>query len=83
MNVNDTEIAWSILQRKGYQRTTDLTEVKERPFFKQVQLFVSKQLTNRITVLTGRRCPSGNLLCKVRSCHKLYRKVFKMMYSVE
>ncbi|KAK9529546.1 hypothetical protein VZT92_013630 [Zoarces viviparus] len=26
MNVNDTEIAWSILQRKGYQRTVDLTE---------------------------------------------------------
>lgn len=26
MNVNDTEIAWSILQRKGYQRTADLSE---------------------------------------------------------
>ncbi|XP_040889036.1 CDK5 regulatory subunit-associated protein 1 [Toxotes jaculatrix] len=26
MNVNDTEIAWSILQRKGYQRTVDLNE---------------------------------------------------------
>ncbi|XP_044077814.1 CDK5 regulatory subunit-associated protein 1 isoform X2 [Siniperca chuatsi] len=26
MNVNDTEIAWSILQRKGYQRTVDLSE---------------------------------------------------------
>ncbi|KAF7653037.1 hypothetical protein LDENG_00088100 [Lucifuga dentata] len=26
MNVNDTEIAWSILQRKGYERTTNLTE---------------------------------------------------------
>ncbi|XP_070814631.1 mitochondrial tRNA methylthiotransferase CDK5RAP1 [Chaetodon trifascialis] len=26
MNVNDTEIAWSILQRKGYQRTIDLSE---------------------------------------------------------
>ncbi|XP_062250877.1 CDK5 regulatory subunit-associated protein 1 [Platichthys flesus] len=26
MNVNDTEIAWSILQRKGYQRTLDLNE---------------------------------------------------------
>lgn len=29
MNVNDTEIAWSILQRKGYQRTEDLQEVQE------------------------------------------------------
>ena len=27
MNVNDTEIAWSILQKKGYERTTDFTEV--------------------------------------------------------
>ncbi|XP_076012685.1 mitochondrial tRNA methylthiotransferase CDK5RAP1 isoform X1 [Genypterus blacodes] len=26
MNVNDTEIAWSILQRRGYQRTAELTE---------------------------------------------------------
>uniref|UniRef100_A0A8C3G971 Mitochondrial tRNA methylthiotransferase CDK5RAP1 n=1 Tax=Cyclopterus lumpus TaxID=8103 RepID=A0A8C3G971_CYCLU len=26
MNVNDTEIAWSILQRKGYRRTADLGE---------------------------------------------------------
>ncbi|XP_060925018.1 CDK5 regulatory subunit-associated protein 1 [Limanda limanda] len=26
MNVNDTEIAWSILQRKGYLRTVDLNE---------------------------------------------------------
>lgn len=26
MNVNDTEIAWSILQRKGYRRTTDVEE---------------------------------------------------------
>lgn len=26
MNVNDTEIAWSILQRKGYQRTVNLSE---------------------------------------------------------
>ncbi|XP_069571755.1 mitochondrial tRNA methylthiotransferase CDK5RAP1 isoform X1 [Brachyistius frenatus] len=26
MNVNDTEIAWSILQKKGYQRTVDLNE---------------------------------------------------------
>ncbi|XP_046881628.1 CDK5 regulatory subunit-associated protein 1 [Hypomesus transpacificus] len=26
MNVNDTEIAWSILQKKGYERTTDFTE---------------------------------------------------------
>lgn len=27
MNVNDTEIAWSILQKKGYQRTADLKQV--------------------------------------------------------
>ncbi|XP_070758062.1 mitochondrial tRNA methylthiotransferase CDK5RAP1 [Enoplosus armatus] len=26
MNVSDTEIAWSILRRKGYQRTADLSE---------------------------------------------------------
>ncbi|XP_074500838.1 mitochondrial tRNA methylthiotransferase CDK5RAP1 [Sebastes fasciatus] len=26
MNVNDTEIAWSILQRKGYLRTVDLSQ---------------------------------------------------------
>ncbi|KAK6321657.1 hypothetical protein J4Q44_G00086330 [Coregonus suidteri] len=26
MNVNDTEIAWSILQKKGYQRTSDVDE---------------------------------------------------------
>ncbi|XP_059184306.1 CDK5 regulatory subunit-associated protein 1 [Centropristis striata] len=26
MNVNDTEIAWSILQRNGYERTVDLKE---------------------------------------------------------
>ncbi|XP_037535238.1 CDK5 regulatory subunit-associated protein 1 [Nematolebias whitei] len=26
MNVNDTEIAWSILQKKGYDRTTSLNE---------------------------------------------------------
>lgn len=28
MNVNDTEIAWSILQGKGYLRTADLNEVQ-------------------------------------------------------
>lgn len=28
MNVNDTEIAWSILQKKGYQRTSDVAEVQ-------------------------------------------------------
>lgn len=33
MNVNDTEIAWSILQRKGYQRTADLSEVWQSSFF--------------------------------------------------
>ncbi|XP_025763286.1 mitochondrial tRNA methylthiotransferase CDK5RAP1 isoform X3 [Oreochromis niloticus] len=27
MNVNDTEIAWSILQKKGYQRTAHLSEM--------------------------------------------------------
>ncbi|KAM9362323.1 mitochondrial tRNA methylthiotransferase CDK5RAP1 [Symphorus nematophorus] len=26
MNVNDTEIAWSVLQRRGYQRTADLSQ---------------------------------------------------------
>ena len=28
MNVNDTEIAWSVLQKKGYQRTNDPSEVQ-------------------------------------------------------
>jgi len=32
MNVNDTEIAWSILQKKGYQRTTDINEVQSDIF---------------------------------------------------
>lgn len=27
MNVNDTEIAWAILQKSGYVRTRDLAEV--------------------------------------------------------
>lgn len=27
MNVNDTEIAWSLLQKKGYRRTADVGEV--------------------------------------------------------
>lgn len=36
MNVNDTEIAWSILQRKGYQRAVDLSEVQESSIFIQV-----------------------------------------------
>ena len=27
MNVNDTEIAWSILQKSGYSRTDNITEV--------------------------------------------------------
>lgn len=30
MNVNDTEIAWSILQKKGYLRTRDLAQVQRR-----------------------------------------------------
>lgn len=30
MNVNDTEIAWSILQKKGYLRAKELTEVKTK-----------------------------------------------------
>lgn len=29
MNVNDTEIAWSILQKSGYLRTSNLQEVFE------------------------------------------------------
>lgn len=28
MNVNDTEIAWAILQKHGYTRTKELGEVK-------------------------------------------------------
>lgn len=27
MNVNDTEIAWAILQKSGYARTKELAEV--------------------------------------------------------
>lgn len=29
MNVSDTEIAWSILQKKGYQRTFELSQVAD------------------------------------------------------
>lgn len=28
MNVNDTEIAWAILQKNGYTRTKELDEVR-------------------------------------------------------
>ncbi|KAI3370459.1 hypothetical protein L3Q82_025223, partial [Scortum barcoo] len=35
MNVNDTDIAWSILQRKGYQRTVELSEVQQSSVFMQ------------------------------------------------
>lgn len=28
MNVNDTEIAWAILQKNGYTRTKDVDEVR-------------------------------------------------------
>ena len=28
MNVNDTEIAWSILQDAGYHKTDEITQVK-------------------------------------------------------
>ena len=31
MNVNDTEIAWSILQKSGYLRTSNLQEVYTFP----------------------------------------------------
>lgn len=31
MNVNDTEIAWSILQKSGYLRTSNLQEVLAFP----------------------------------------------------
>lgn len=33
MNVNDTEIAWSILQKSGYLRTSSLQEVLAFPAF--------------------------------------------------
>ena len=29
MNVNDTEVAWSILKDAGYKKTTDVREVLE------------------------------------------------------
>jgi tRNA A37 methylthiotransferase MiaB len=35
MNTNDMEIAWSILQEKGYQRTNDMTKVNYFSFFYQ------------------------------------------------
>lgn len=28
MNVNDTEVAWSILKNVGYTKTTDINEVQ-------------------------------------------------------
>lgn len=63
MNVNDTEIAWSILQKKGYQRTFDLTQVPE------ICPYNLRKCVNELTgiMLTGRCCSSGNLFHKVRS----------------
>lgn len=29
MNVNDTEIAWAILQKNGYTRTKEVDEVRQ------------------------------------------------------
>ena len=38
MNVNDTEIAWSILKDAGYQKTNDVLKVKNK------YIFVSKNI---------------------------------------
>ncbi|KAK0156365.1 CDK5 regulatory subunit-associated protein 1 [Merluccius polli] len=54
MNVNDTEIAWSILQQKGYQRTGDLNEVqnpdspKERSSSSTGERYEAKSYTKRL-----------------------------------
>lgn len=47
MNVNDTEIAWSILQKRGYERTAQLSEVKTHhaAVFSRVQLLCWTQLS--------------------------------------
>lgn len=66
MNVNDTEIAWSILQRKGYQRTAVLSEVPESSVYIQFYNHVLKQFPERVVVLTGGRRPSSNMFHKVR-----------------
>lgn len=81
MNVNDTDIAWSILQGKGYLRTVDLSEVQENFVSLQFQYWLKKKKTNHLTkdviVPTGRCCASGNVLHKVRPRHKPERKLFE------
>lgn len=84
MNVNDTDIAWSILQGKGYLRTVDLSEVQENFVSLQFQDWLKKKKTNHLTkdviVPTGRCCPSGNVLHKVRPRHKPERKLFEKIW---
>lgn len=66
MNVNDTEIAWSILQKKGYQRTVDLIEVPDSSVFIHFYCVMCKSSPLKIVVFTGGRCPSSDMLHKVR-----------------
>lgn len=63
MNVNDTEIAWSILQKKGYQRTFDLNQVPEICLY-NLYTYVNELIMG--ILLTGRCCSSSNMFHKVR-----------------
>lgn len=66
MNVNDTEIAWSILQKGGYQRTAELSEVPFSPC--NYGIFTKEcfsLILNYVTFLTGGRGAARHLLHKV------------------
>lgn len=54
MNVNDTEIAWSILQKSGYLRTSNLQEVHVLP----VSLFPTSTLNSTFVPIC--RCSFRN-----------------------
>lgn len=64
MNVNDTEIAWSILQKGGYLRTQDLNEVVGRSILTTISIlciYEEMLFTERCFVFLGWCCPAGNL----------------------
>lgn len=68
MNVNDTDIAWSILQGKGYLRTVDLSEVQENFCLSTISRLVKKK---RQTIwLKMSLCPQADVVllvtCSIR-----------------
>lgn len=64
MNVSDTEIAWSILQKKGYQRTFELSQVADICLLFQD---VEPSSCVMFVMFTGRCCSSGYMFHKVRA----------------